>query len=107
MFRPDPFSGRSVDDLAVWMEIQFQKLANEFTEFEIESIRFKIFHTEPENPSEGHLYYADGSDWNPGYGRGLYLYTTGWEPLVNVLSENKISAAKLTLTSFAPTFTNA
>ena len=30
---------------------------------------------EPENPQRGMVRYADGTDWNPGSGAGLYVYS--------------------------------
>ena len=30
-------------------------------------------HSPPERPRNG-IYFADGTDWNPGAGAGLYLY---------------------------------
>lgn len=31
-------------------------------------------HAEPERPRDGMVVYADGTDWNPGSGEGLYIY---------------------------------
>ncbi len=31
-----------------------------------------IVHTAPTRPTEGQVIYADGTDWNPGSGAGLY-----------------------------------
>ncbi|MBW2081582.1 MAG: hypothetical protein JRI39_00510 [Deltaproteobacteria bacterium] len=38
---------------------------------------FKESHAEPDKPREGMFRFADGSDWNPGSGRGLYQYVSG------------------------------
>lgn len=39
-------------------------------------------HVEPVKLYEGVVAHADGSDWNPGHGAGLYEYTDGeWVPL--------------------------
>lgn len=32
-----------------------------------------VYNEEPDRPRDG-LYYADGTNWNPGSGRGLYRY---------------------------------
>lgn len=43
---------------------------------------FPMLHNEPRRPREGMLSVADGTDWNPGGGRGLYEYRNGvWEKL--------------------------
>lgn len=31
-------------------------------------------HAAPDKPVDGMLVYADGSDWNPGSGEGIYAY---------------------------------
>ena len=74
MFQPDPFDGRSLEELTVWAETQFQKLANIHAEFETESVRFTVFNAEPAHPRQGHTYYADGTNWDPGNGEGPYTY---------------------------------
>jgi hypothetical protein len=38
-------------------------------------------HVAPTKPRDGDIRFADGSDWNPGSGAGLYYYdanTPGW-----------------------------
>jgi hypothetical protein len=36
----------------------------------------------PERPAEGMLRYADGTAWNPGGGKGVYVYNgTAWVKL--------------------------
>lgn len=77
MFQPDPFSGQTVEELIVWVDTQFQKLANLHAEFETDSIRLTVHHAEPDKPRAGHVYYADGTNWNPGSGEGVYYYTSG------------------------------
>lgn len=34
-------------------------------------------HVAPDKQTNGLLAYADGTNWNPGSGRGLYQYRTG------------------------------
>jgi hypothetical protein len=36
--------------------------------------RMEVFHQEPDKPEDGVIIYADGTDWNPGHGRGYYWY---------------------------------
>lgn len=39
-------------------------------------------HAEPNKQRDGMIRYADGSDWNPGHGEGLYVYFNGlWYPM--------------------------
>lgn len=46
------------------------------------SFRIEITNVEPSKPDDGDVYYADGVNWNPGAGRGLYAYVSGaWTKL--------------------------
>lgn len=46
------------------------------------SLIFEETHVAPTSPKEGMEVLADGTDWNPGAGRGLYLYSGGtWNKL--------------------------
>lgn len=38
---------------------------------------FEVVHVAPAKPREGLIRLADGSNWNPGSGRGLYQYVSG------------------------------
>ncbi len=40
------------------------------------------YNTEPDKPHLGQLVIADGTNWNPGSGRGLYIYYTSWTLVV-------------------------
>lgn len=43
---------------------------------------FVVHHEPPAKPVEGMLICADGTDWNPGAGAGLYLRLSGaWTKL--------------------------
>ena len=42
----------------------------------------EIRHVEPERPEEGMIVIADGTDWNPGSGAGVYTYLSStWTKL--------------------------
>lgn len=32
----------------------------------------------PAKPRDGDVRYADGTNWNPGSGKGLYMFSTVW-----------------------------
>lgn len=43
---------------------------------------FQVRHSAPVKPFRGQVAYADGTDWNPGSGEGLYVYDgTNWNAL--------------------------
>ena len=54
------------------------------------TVTYDTTYAAPDKPRAGQLYVADGSNWNPGYGAGPYIYQNGaWFPMfgasVNVL----------------------
>lgn len=63
-----------------WLERELRAI-KEAWEAEKPSERLQIRHAEPQRLREGMLVYADGSDWDPGSGEGVYRYSTGgtWE----------------------------
>lgn len=45
-------------------------------------LQMRVMHAAPDKPRRGLVVFADGTDWNPGSGEGVYVYTTtGWRPL--------------------------
>ena len=57
--------------------VEMETLIGEFNQ-----IQFTVLHAEPDRYREGMIVYADGSDWNPGSGGGLYEYRGGaWAKL--------------------------
>lgn len=47
--------------------------------------KFDELHREPDRPRRGDLALADGTDWNPGSGAGLYAYSgAAWVLLLNL-----------------------
>lgn len=55
-----------------WLDQELQKIeqANQGLDF----IQLKEWHSEPPKPRNGGVYYADGTDWNPGNGQGVYIF---------------------------------
>jgi hypothetical protein len=47
----------------------------------VDYVRLNVLHAEPAQVFEGLTVYADGTDWNPGAGAGVYVYTTAWTKL--------------------------
>lgn len=78
-YTPGPIS--RLEDLPGYI---FQELLQISAELgRIEEGRFlPILHSAPGRPREGMLVIADGTDWNPRGGKGLYEYRDGnWEKL--------------------------
>lgn len=61
---------------------ELTKISSAFAALEVPSIILAITHVEPIRPQEGMVVNADGANWNPGGGAGLYQYLGGsWSKL--------------------------
>lgn len=85
-YRPLIPSANSVDGLA-------RQIYNELLRFsgEVEKGELQEFHAAPKKPFHLMMVFADGSDWNPGKGRGVYFYDAGdggWHMLVSGIGES-------------------
>ena len=53
--------------------------------FNLDTFRLEETNVAPTKPRDGDVRYADGTNWNPGSGRGIYAYfddgTPAWEKL--------------------------
>lgn len=69
--------GRAIAEwVRVAWEAQVRRLNNP------SDVRFVVLTREPERPRRGQLVYADGTEWDPGSGEGVYAYNgTVWVPL--------------------------
>lgn len=71
---------QTVEELRKFMEEEFQIIAlhaNETTE-----VYFRPVNRQPDKIRDGLVAFADGTNWNPGTGQGLYEYRGGaWHKL--------------------------
>ena len=53
--------------------------------FNLDVMRLEETNVVPNKPRDGDIRYADGTNWNPGSGQGIYVYiddgTPAWEKL--------------------------
>ena len=53
--------------------------------FNLDTLRVEQTNVEPSKARDGDIRYADGTNWNPGSGRGIYVYiddvSPAWEKL--------------------------
>lgn len=64
------------------LEQEFQAISREFLEATV--LELREIAAEPLRPRNGMIVFADGTDWDPGSGRGLYVYDGGWEKITHV-----------------------
>lgn len=63
--------------LGQWLALQLRALADAIAAPEVTAVQFAPLAAEPARYQEGTLAYANGTDWNPGGGAGLYQRTSG------------------------------
>ena len=73
--RPPDQQTANTADVIEWVKSELETVARNFQEHDITG--FKVLNTAPPKPREGNLAFADGTNWNPGGGRGLYQYSGG------------------------------
>lgn len=62
-------------DYKQWLYDELQRVASEYAlpQYFI----FEELHAPPSKLIHGMVVFADGTDWNPGSGAGMYLYRAG------------------------------
>ncbi len=75
-YEPGPLP-EQVEDLGGYLVTELKRLGNIILNQSI--FRLERTHIEPTKPRNGDVRYADGTDWNPGSGEGIYFYNgTSW-----------------------------
>lgn len=71
----------SVRDLVLQVSRHFERLADYMTQGR-DRLELVEQNAEPEKLYDGLIVYADGTNWNPGGGEGVYVYYAGqWNRL--------------------------
>ena len=74
LYEPGPLP-EEVEDLGMYVVTELKRLGD--TLFNQATFRLERIHAEPSRPREGDVRYADGTDWNPGNGEGIYFFKKG------------------------------
>lgn len=78
-YEPGPLP-ENVEDLGGYVITELKRLGGIL--FNQSTFRLEVTHIEPSRPRKGDVRYADGTDWNPGSGQGIYFYNgTAWVSL--------------------------
>jgi hypothetical protein len=73
MYTPDIYRGTTLEELEKYVLGELQKLTQELQETTALELRPRA--VEPTKPREGMIVFADGGNWNPGGGAGVYART--------------------------------
>lgn len=66
-FKPEPTGELTLE----WILRQLDQISSE------QLHDLPVLHAAPTKVKSGMVRYADGTDWNPGSGEGVYVYTSG------------------------------
>jgi hypothetical protein len=92
---------RSVDDLTRYLFNELQELARCLGG--VETIVLSKRNVTPEKTVDGNVQYADGTNWNPDSGPGIYFWNGAtWQRLVDG-REVANGTVAVTITSLGPT----
>jgi hypothetical protein len=79
-YQPRPIP--AADGMAEFLQSELAAIAQAMNEAEAYSITLAELHVEPARRFNGLTVLADGTDWNPGSGAGVYtFYGAAWHKL--------------------------
>lgn len=67
----------SFKEYQLWVTEELRHIADAVSELETDLVLLKEWNAEPDKLYNGLVAYADGTNWNPGNGRGAYIYANG------------------------------
>jgi hypothetical protein len=76
-YTPLPTIATTVTDLRSWANREMQRISLALLSTGSQ-ITLPVLNAAPEKPQVGQIVFADGANWNPGSGRGLYYYDSSW-----------------------------
>lgn len=82
MYEPTSIPSDAPAGLRQWLAAQLRQIADVLATPEVVSMRFTALAAEPARYVEGSVAFANGTNWNPGSGAGLYERRGGaWRKL--------------------------
>jgi hypothetical protein len=61
-----------------WLRSEFLAVSQAASQSAAQEVNLDQLGKPPVRVSDGMIRFADGVSWNPGSGRGLYIYAKGW-----------------------------
>ena len=79
-YAPSPVPDKA-EDIPAYLRQEFNRMSGIINN--IADGHFDVSNVAPDRPRTGDIRYADGSNWNPGAGEGVYIYlsTGAWSKL--------------------------
>ena len=72
----------NLTEFQVWILDELRHISDTVSELETDTVLLKEWNAVPDKLYNGLVAYADGTNWNPGSGRGVYAYENGsWQLL--------------------------
>lgn len=65
---------KNFEELKRYINDEFRRIEEALRFPDSETVTIIKLHSAPEKPIEGMMVYADGTDWDPGSGAGIYQY---------------------------------
>jgi hypothetical protein len=77
-YKPSFSQSLTLDGLKRWISSELVRISNALVT-STQKTKLEVATAEPAKPQTGEVVLADGTDWNPSNGRGLYYYDAGWQ----------------------------
>ena len=77
-YKPSSTQFSTFDGLRRWITAELVRISNAIVTAG-QKTKLEVTTAEPSKPQTGEVVLADGTDWNPSNGRGLYYYDGGWQ----------------------------
>lgn len=79
IYTPTPVPINAPPGLGAWLAGELRRISNAFSS---DSVQLEARNAEPTRYRDGMIVYADGTNWNPGSGEGIYArYGGAWNKL--------------------------
>lgn len=77
MYYPKEYpTNATPDEVAQFVYQELQQLSALLQSLQVPWMTLAELHVAPTKPRDGMVLFADGTDWNPGGGRGVYVYSS-------------------------------
>lgn len=74
-------AGATLEELKAWLAKELGRI-QEAEQAAVDGVQLKVLHVAPKRIRDGLMVMADGTNWNPGTGQGVYTWYAGsWKKL--------------------------